>query len=54
MSIYRNWFQDYTGETIRAEIEAGGFRVESLGSDLMGTPFSPESEWIGVVARKIS
>lgn len=52
ISLYRNWFQDYDRESITGEIEEGGFRVESLWSDLTGTPFSPESEWIGIVARK--
>lgn len=53
MSVYRNWFQDYSRDTITAELEAGGFRVESLWSDLAGTPFSEESGWIGVVARRL-
>jgi SAM-dependent methyltransferase len=52
ISVYRNWFQDYTPETIRAELEASGFAVESLWSDLTGTPYSPTSDWIGIVARK--
>ncbi len=52
ISVYRNWFQDYTPETIRAELTAGGFEVESLWSDLTGTPITPDSEWIGVVTRK--
>lgn len=52
VSVYRNWFQDYTPETIRAELEAGGFAVESLWGDLTGRPYSDASEWIGVVARK--
>lgn len=51
ISVYRNWFQDFTPETIRAELEANGFAVESLWSDLTGTPLQPDSEWIGVVAR---
>jgi SAM-dependent methyltransferase len=52
ISVYRNWFQDYTPETIRAELEAAGFAVESLWSDLTGTPYTPDSDWIGIVARK--
>jgi SAM-dependent methyltransferase len=52
ISVYRNWFQDYTPDTIRAELEAGGFAVESLWSDLTGTPYAPASDWIGIVARK--
>ena len=52
ISVYRNWFQDYTPASIRAELEAGGFEVESLWGDLTGTAYHPGSDWIGVVARK--
>ncbi len=52
ISVYRNWFQDYTPETIRTELAAGGFEIESLWGDLAGTPYTPESEWIGIVARR--
>jgi SAM-dependent methyltransferase len=52
ISVYRNWFQDYTAGTIGAELEAGGFAVHRLWGDLTGTPLTPESDWIGVVARK--
>jgi len=51
VSVYRNWFQDYTPETITAELEQGGFSVESLWADLTGTPYIPESEWIGLITR---
>ena len=50
ISVYRNWFQDYTAETIHAELEAGGFAVQGLWSDLTGTPYQPDSDWIGVIA----
>ena len=52
ISVYRNWFQDYTPETISAELEQGGFSVESLWGDLTGTSHTPDSEWIGIVAHK--
>ena len=52
ISVYRNWFQDYTPETICAELTAGGFEIESLLGDLTGISYTPDSEWIGVVARK--
>ncbi len=52
ISVYRNWFQDYTPETIRAELATGGFAIESLWGDLTGMPYTPDSEWIGIVARK--
>jgi len=50
-TVYRNWFQDYSPDAIRAELEAGGFTVEGLYGDLTGAPFQAGSEWIGVVAR---
>ena len=52
LSIYRNWFQDYTPESITAELSQAGFAVEGLWSDLTGTPYRPESEWIGVITSR--
>lgn len=52
LSVYRNWFQDYTPESITAELIEGGFQVESLWSDLSGRLYMPESEWIGVITQK--
>lgn len=53
VSVYRMWFQDYQRETITRELDSGGFTVQSVCSDLVGTPFAEETEWIGVVAKKI-
>jgi SAM-dependent methyltransferase len=52
VTVYRNWFQDYTPETIRAELEQNHFAVEGLWGDLTGSPYMPESEWIGVLAQR--
>ena len=52
LSVYNNWFQDFTSQTISAELIRGGFRVDSLWSDLSGTPLTDDSTWIGVVAQK--
>lgn len=52
VSVYRNWFQDYTREAITSELAEGGFAVKSTWSDLTGTPYTDETEWIGVVAQK--
>ncbi|MCJ7433897.1 MAG: class I SAM-dependent methyltransferase [Anaerolineales bacterium] len=51
--VYRNWFQDFSRETITAELEAGGFVVQSVWNDLVGTSCAEDTEWIGIVARKI-
>ena len=53
LSVYRNWFQDYTPESISGELEASGFRVEGTWSDLAGTLYTTASEWIGLIARPV-
>jgi SAM-dependent methyltransferase len=52
ISVYRNWFQDYTPETITNELAQNGFAVEDLWGDLTGQPYTSESEWIGLITRK--
>jgi len=52
VSVYRNWFQDFSRETITHELEAGGFSVHSIWNDLLGTPFTENADWIGLIAQK--
>ena len=52
LSVYRNWFQDYTPESITAELAQSSFFVESFWGDLTGTGYTPESEWIGLVTSR--
>ncbi len=52
VSVYRNWFQDYDRETITAELKQAGFAVLNAWNDLLGTPFTDDTEWIGLVAQK--
>jgi hypothetical protein len=33
-------------------LDLGGFSVESLWSDLTGKQYSPDSDWIGIIAGK--
>ncbi|MFT3891062.1 MAG: class I SAM-dependent methyltransferase [Anaerolineales bacterium] len=51
VSVYRNWFQDYTPETITAELSQNGFDVDGFWGDLTGTPYTPDSEWIGLITH---
>ena len=51
-TLYRFWFQDYTPERIAAELAAHGFSMIAHWGDLLGTPYTVESEWLGVVARR--
>jgi SAM-dependent methyltransferase len=50
ITVFRNWFIDYTVETITAAVKAQGFAIESVWGDLCGQPYRDGSEWIGVVA----
>ncbi|HOU15066.1 MAG TPA: class I SAM-dependent methyltransferase [Anaerolineae bacterium] len=52
ISVYRNWFQDFSRETITTELEQAGFVVQNVWNDLLGTPFTEDTEWIGLVAQK--
>ena len=53
VSVYRNWFQNYTPDTIIAELTQGCFSVESIWRDLAGSPYTTQGEWIGVITHKI-
>jgi SAM-dependent methyltransferase len=52
VSVYRNWFQDYTPEAIIEELSQNGFVVDGFWGDLTGTPYTPDSDWIGLVTHK--
>lgn len=51
--VYRNWFQDYTPESITKELAQAGFAVESLCGDLTGQAYTQDSEWIGLVTGRL-
>jgi len=53
VSIYRNWFVDYTRESITAALEGAGFAVRGVWSDLTGAPYDPAAEWLGVAAQTV-
>jgi hypothetical protein len=52
IAVYRNWFQDYSLDTITSVLVAHGFAVKAAWSDLAGAPYDARSEWIGIVAQK--
>jgi SAM-dependent methyltransferase len=51
ISVYRNWFQDYTLDTITQELVKGRFTIQSTWNDLTGTSYSEDTEWIGLVTQ---
>jgi len=52
VSVYRNWFHDYSLEEITKVLSNGGFSMEEAWSGLTGEPYDENSEWIGLVAKK--
>ena len=52
-TLYRNWYQDYTRETIIAVIIEAGFSNVQVFNDLMGAPYTTDGTWCGVVARQV-
>jgi 2-polyprenyl-3-methyl-5-hydroxy-6-metoxy-1,4-benzoquinol methylase len=47
-----NWLQHFSPESLERELVECGFAVESLYSDVAGSPFSPAGREFAVVARK--
>jgi len=52
VKVYRNWFHDYSLETILPVLEKAGFTVIQIWNDFTGTPFEDGGDWIALVARK--
>jgi len=50
--VFRNWYQDFSVDSIRKELEFGGFRLQGFYADLLGSSYHEDSEWIGIVAEK--
>lgn len=51
-TIYRIWQTFFSPESITTALEAAGFKVESIWSDLTGTPWQSASPVLGVLCRK--
>jgi SAM-dependent methyltransferase len=45
-----NWFQHFSPERLRSELEDAGYAVEEMAADLTGAPLQPNSDFIGVIA----
>lgn len=51
VQVYRNWFHDYTIETISEVIQNYGFNIINM-TTLEGKALKEDSEWIEIVAQK--
>lgn len=47
-----NWLQHFSSETLTAEFEVSGFRIDRIYSNVAGKPFDPQSNEFAVVAIK--
>jgi 2-polyprenyl-3-methyl-5-hydroxy-6-metoxy-1,4-benzoquinol methylase len=50
--VYRNWFHDYTIETIRTVLENAGFEIVHVWNNMIGTPYEAGGDNMAIVARK--
>jgi len=48
-----NWLQCFSLESLKEEFEQNGFRITEHYSDVAGTPYSPDSKEIAIVANKV-
>lgn len=48
--VYRNWYHDYSLETLEPVLQAQGFEVLHVWDDLTGSPYSAAGDWLAVVA----
>ena len=49
---YYNWFQHFSVESLTAEVEAAGLRIDEVYGDVAGEPFEPSLPEFAVVVRK--
>jgi SAM-dependent methyltransferase len=50
--VVYNWLQYFNQDSLTKEFEGNGFEAEEFYSDVAGSPFSPESPDIAIVAKK--
>jgi SAM-dependent methyltransferase len=54
VTVYRNWFHDYSLDTIRPVLENNGFDIIHAWNDMTGTAYRGGGDNITIVARKIT
>ncbi|WP_238918631.1 class I SAM-dependent methyltransferase [Clostridium sp. YIM B02555] len=53
VQVYRNWFKDYSVETIIEIIKNSGFKIIDIRGSLIGEALKEDSEWIAIIAQKV-
>jgi SAM-dependent methyltransferase len=52
VKVYRNWFRDYSRDSVSKVLSDAGFSIKHVWNDLTGAEFSEDGDWIGIVAVK--
>jgi SAM-dependent methyltransferase len=50
--VYRNWFHDYSLDSIKAVLTSAGFETKYVWNELTGSNFTEDGDWIAVGAVK--
>jgi SAM-dependent methyltransferase len=53
VQVYRNWFKDYSVETISEIINNSGFKIIDIRGSLIGEALKEDSEWFAIIAQKV-
>lgn len=48
--VFALWRSYFSPDTVESLVESAGLALQTVYSDLRGSPFDPQSEWLGVVA----
>ncbi len=52
ITVYRNWFHDYSLQSITEVLKKAGFEITQVWNELAGTPYRDGGDWIAVVGKK--
>lgn len=52
VAVYRDWFHDYSKDTIVPVLAKAGFTAVQIWNDFTGTPYQQGGDWIALVARR--
>ncbi|MCX7710170.1 MAG: methyltransferase domain-containing protein [Clostridia bacterium] len=50
--VYRNWFHDYSLDSVTSVLAAAGFKTQYVWNDLTGNRFTEDGDWIAIGAVK--
>ncbi len=53
IKVYRNWYHDYSFDTIKPVLNNAGFKIKHVWNDLTGNSFTEGSDWIAICAEVI-